>query len=99
MRNNGMYRNPRLINIIEAIPCNKVTRFAVLIRQPYLFFVDLRDLFTHVFQGLYSLSSKASYRQISWSIEATRLHVAIDRMGLKFDMHLSSAADQLAILW
>ena len=28
-------------------------------------------------QGLYSLSGKTSYRQISWSLEASRLDVAM----------------------
>ena len=30
-----------------------------------------------VLQGLYSLSGKTSYRQISWSLEAARLDVAM----------------------
>ena len=37
--------------------------------------MDLLDQFTHTLQGLYSLSGKTSYRQISWSLEAARSDV------------------------
>ena len=32
---------------------------------------------SHLTQGFYSLSGKTSYRQISWSLEAARLDVAM----------------------
>ena len=34
--------------------------------------MDLCGLSTHIRQGLYSLSARTSYRNISWSLEAAR---------------------------
>ena len=42
--------------------------------------------------GLYSLSGKTSYHQISWSLEAARLDVAMVVSLRKFDRHLGSIA-------
>ena len=39
--------------------------------------------------GLYSLSGKTSYRQISWSLEATRLSVAAE-VPVKFQSNWKS---------
>ena len=44
--------------------------------------------------GLYLLSGRISYHKISWSLEAARLD---DRIALKFDMHLGSAAAELPV--
>ena len=44
----------------------------------------------HTEAGLYSLSGKTSYRQISWSLEATRLGVII--IALLWNLTGSSAA-------
>ena len=44
-------------------------------------------------QGLYSLSGKTSYRQISWNLEATRL----DRNTLQFDRHLGNGAAHVPV--
>ena len=40
----------------------------------YIFDVDVICMYP-VLPGVYSLSGKTSYRQISWSLEATRLAV------------------------
>ena len=50
-----------------------------------------------ILQGLYSLSGKTSYRQISWSLEAARLSVINDRFALKFDRHLGSVAAEVPV--
>ena len=39
--------------------------------------MDYNFELSFVIQGLYSLSRKTSYRQISWSLEAARLDVAM----------------------
>ena len=46
-------------------------------------------------QGLYSLSGKTSYRQISWSLEAARLDVAMVVSLWNFDRHLGSSAAEV----
>ena len=46
--------------------------------------------------GLYSLSGKTSYHQISWSLEAVRLCYN-DRFDLTFDRHLGSAAAEVSV--
>ena len=48
-------------------------------------------------QGLYSLSGKPSYRQISWRLEAARLDVIMICTVLKFDRHLGSAAAEVPV--
>ena len=52
------------------------------------------DLLIHVLQGLFSSSGKMSYRQISRSLEATRLDYDY-RVAPKFDSHLSSIASEV----
>ena len=47
-------------------------------------------------QGLYSLSGRTSYREISWSLEAARLDVRII-ITLNFDRHLGSSAAEMPI--
>ena len=42
-------------------------------------------------QGLYSLSGKTSYHQISWSLEAAIFVCCNDGIALKFDRHLGSS--------
>ena len=47
-------------------------------------------------QGLYSLSGKTSYRQISWNLEAARLDGRCNgRIALKFDRHLGSSVAEV----
>ena len=46
-------------------------------------------------QGLYSLSGKTSYRQISWSLEAARFACCNGRIALKFDRHIGSNAAEV----
>ena len=47
-------------------------------------------------RGLYSLSGKTSYREISWSLEAASLDV-IMLVSLKFDRHLDSTATEVQV--
>ena len=48
--------------------------------------------------GLYSLSGKTAYRQISLSLEAARLDIAMV-VSLWFDRHLGSSALTLTAEW
>ena len=49
-------------------------------------------------QGLYLLSGKTSYRQISWSLKSAREFGCYnDRIALQFDMNLDSTAADLPV--
>ena len=51
---------------------------------------------SHTTLGLYSLSGKTSYRQISWSLEAARLDVAMVVSLWKFQSDWKSLNPNLA---
>ena len=57
----------------------------------------VRGIVNRSLLDLYSLSGKASYRQISRSLEAARFGCFNGRLAMQFDRHLSSGAAEVPV--